>query len=399
MGPEKRFVLVERSNAERYLVKTHRKDAPHVTGFGYGEKGHKRITTDIGEVIRAALRGEPVWATAPDNQTNLVGIGREDGLNLRFYVASEFEHLVEKSPLASWYFKPGALARTSLQTLTPAPSRPSAEDDEAILRLMTAEWVKDAYERTEDSLTFIQRSMLSEHASSPGATASLRDLAQAHTAGPTDDVEDDYRQAAAILRNAMMLPARFEGMKTLATDIRSEDGTTIWKLRPQVVAGLSALGVGPLFASTEEPLSPEDEVENDPQCRGLPDTAKKVLTDARIGQGDYRRRMLRLWGGKCAITACAIERTLIASHAKAWKLSTNEERLDVFNGLLLSASVDRLFDAGLISVADDGQVLFDKTLDTKELALIGLYPSSRVLRIHEKHRPYLAAHRIAYGFA
>ena len=41
---------------------------------------------------------------------------------------------------------------------------------------------------------------------------------------------------------------------------------------------------------------------------------------------------------------------LVASHTKPWRDSTNEERLDGENGLLLTPTIDHLFDKGFIFI-------------------------------------------------
>ncbi|WP_425547923.1 HNH endonuclease [Actimicrobium antarcticum] len=61
-----------------------------------------------------------------------------------------------------------------------------------------------------------------------------------------------------------------------------------------------------------------------------------------------------IWDSQCAVTSCGVSETLIASHTQAWAHASNEARLDPFNGFLLVANLDRLFDQGLISFADDG---------------------------------------------
>jgi putative restriction endonuclease len=89
---------------------------------------------------------------------------------------------------------------------------------------------------------------------------------------------------------------------------------------------------------------------------------------------------------------------LVASHAKPWQLSTNAERLDPYNGLLLAAHVDKLFDVGLIAFAKDGRLLRKPEVSDAVLRSLGLVADSRVLRLHARHLPYLAAHRDLYGF-
>lgn len=88
--------------------------------------------------------------------------------------------------------------------------------------------------------------------------------------------------------------------------------------------------------------------------KDAPPTMRAALIQARVGQGAYRADLMKAWGNRCAVTGCAIPEMLRASHVKAWKDSTNKERLDSENGLLLAAHLDALFDRGLISFADDG---------------------------------------------
>jgi hypothetical protein len=80
-------------------------------------------------------------------------------------------------------------------------------------------------------------------------------------------------------------------------------------------------------------------------------TQREALTQARIGQGRFREDITRLWGkGEvCALTGIALPELLIASHIKPWRDSTDTERLDPANGLLLATHVDKLFDRYLLS--------------------------------------------------
>lgn len=80
-------------------------------------------------------------------------------------------------------------------------------------------------------------------------------------------------------------------------------------------------------------------------------TERKVLAQARIGQGRFRADVTRLWGkGEvCTLTGIALPEMLVASHIKPWRDSDDVERLDPANGLLLAAHADRLFDRHLMS--------------------------------------------------
>ncbi len=113
----------------------------------------------------------------------------------------------------------------------------------------------------------------------------------------------------------------------------------------------------------------------------------------RVGQDHVRRALMGYWGSKCAITGCTAPELLRASHAKPWKDSSDRERLDVHNGLLLVAHLDAAFDAGLISVAEDGGVLVSPTLGAVERRVLGLDAPVRVEGLAAGHGVYLAWHR------
>lgn len=101
-------------------------------------------------------------------------------------------------------------------------------------------------------------------------------------------------------------------------------------------------------------------------------TTRTALTQARVGQGLYRTRLEGIWDNACAVTGCSIRAVLRASHCKPWRLSNNEERLNPENGLLLSANLDALFDAGLISFDGEGRMLVADQLSVEERQLMNL---------------------------
>ena len=88
-------------------------------------------------------------------------------------------------------------------------------------------------------------------------------------------------------------------------------------------------------------------------------TERESIVKARIGQGKFREQLLAKYGS-CIISGIDLSKTLVASHIKPWAVSTNEERVSVNNGLLLSATYDRLFDSGLISFANEGKLIISR---------------------------------------
>lgn len=88
----------------------------------------------------------------------------------------------------------------------------------------------------------------------------------------------------------------------------------------------------------------------------IPETQRMRLHQARVGQGAFRRDVLQI-EPKCRLTDISDPDFLVASHIKPWKDCSNEERLDGHNGLMLAPHVDRLFDRGWISFANNGDLL------------------------------------------
>ncbi|PTO69522.1 HNH endonuclease [Vibrio splendidus] len=121
----------------------------------------------------------------------------------------------------------------------------------------------------------------------------------------------------------------------------------------------------------------------------LSETEKTILVNTRVGQGHFRLKLIQMWGG-CAITGYRNTQLLLASHIKPWRDSSNEERLDRFNGLLLLANLDKAFDLGFISFDDHGKVLISSYLESPDM--IGL-KEDMAFRIMPDHRPYLRYHR------
>ncbi|GAA5644292.1 MULTISPECIES: HNH endonuclease [Vibrio] len=121
----------------------------------------------------------------------------------------------------------------------------------------------------------------------------------------------------------------------------------------------------------------------------LTDTEKKILVSTRIGQGIFRTQLIQLWR-KCAVTGYKNTQILIASHIKPWRASSNEERLDKYNGLLLLANLDKAFDLGFISFDEHGRVMIASDLENPEI--IGV-SEGMSFEIRNEHKKYLAYHR------
>jgi putative restriction endonuclease len=127
---------------------------------------------------------------------------------------------------------------------------------------------------------------------------------------------------------------------------------------------------------------------------GLAGTEVERLVRQRVGQARFREAMLDYWGGACAVTGVAVPAVLRASHAKPWaECASDAERLDVFNGFLLSPNLDALFDQFLISFDETGQLLISRVLKIDALEQLAVHEGRRLRWIAAQHGPYLAFHR------
>ncbi|MEN9306175.1 MAG: hypothetical protein RL173_107 [Fibrobacterota bacterium] len=123
-------------------------------------------------------------------------------------------------------------------------------------------------------------------------------------------------------------------------------------------------------------------------------TEVERLVRQRVGQDLFRKGLMRYWQGRCAVTSVAVPEVLRASHAKPWaECASDAERLDVFNGFLLVANLDALFDRGLISFDPDGNCLVSEQLGDDAAAALGVSRSTRLRWVADEHERYLTWHR------
>ncbi|WIV99686.1 HNH endonuclease [Kinneretia aquatilis] len=131
------------------------------------------------------------------------------------------------------------------------------------------------------------------------------------------------------------------------------------------------------------------------ETAGMPRSteAERVVVQ-RVGQNLFRAALLDYWQGRCCVTGLDIPELLRASHIKPWSdCESDNERLDVFNGLLLAPHVDALFDGGWISFSDEGKVLTSEALPPDAAGRLGLRSDWLIRNLRAEHLRYLAFHR------
>jgi hypothetical protein len=121
-------------------------------------------------------------------------------------------------------------------------------------------------------------------------------------------------------------------------------------------------------------------------------TVKQTLVSARRGQGVFRVNLEQI-EQTCRVTGVLDRRHLRASHIKPWFICDDREKLDGFNGLLLSPHVDHLFDRGYISFSDSGDLLVSKELNHAVLESWGIAMPRNVGPFSDEQCRYLEYHR------
>jgi len=197
-----------------------------------------------------------------------------------------------------------------------------------------------------------------------------------HKLRPKDHIE--------LLRTA--LPTKYSPLQPNGNGLQSVYLTEVPPLLADLLVGLIGQEVEPIriAASAVKPLPVDDldlwearleqRVEDD---ASIPETNRTAIVRARRGQGLFRERVARI-ETRCRITGVDNPAHLVASHCKPWRDASNEERLDGENGLLLTPSIDHLFDRGFIGFEDTGRLIISPVAHRPSLQRMGIEASEAV---------------------
>jgi predicted restriction endonuclease len=135
----------------------------------------------------------------------------------------------------------------------------------------------------------------------------------------------------------------------------------------------------------------EEQVQSDTSVR---ETDREAIVRARCGQGIFKQRVSQI-ERRCRITGVENPTHLIASHCKPWRDSSNEERLNGENGLLLTPSIDHLFDRGFIGFENSGELIVSPVAHRPSLQRMGI-ETERLIKVGsftEGQKHFLEFHR------
>ncbi len=129
------------------------------------------------------------------------------------------------------------------------------------------------------------------------------------------------------------------------------------------------------------------------ELRVLPETERTSVSTQRRGQDMIRRALLK-HRQRCEACGLEISELLRASHIKRWEKSSNDERLDLQNVLLLSANYDAAFDSGFITFsADNGGLIKSSSISNEQLRALGINPDTSIAVPSKKRAEYLEWHK------
>lgn len=119
------------------------------------------------------------------------------------------------------------------------------------------------------------------------------------------------------------------------------------------------------------------------------------LMRQRVGRNDPREALHDDFGGACVVTSLALSQVLRASHAKPWPdCAGDKDQPDVFNGFLLAAQFDALFDRGLTTYGVRGGIVITSHLKPDHHSLLHLDERNPRLRwVAPKHLRLLQWHQ------
>jgi putative restriction endonuclease len=191
-----------------------------------------------------------------------------------------------------------------------------------------------------------------------------------------------------MMRLGPLLPDKYSPLLPNGNGLQSVYLTEVPTLFAKELMSLIGLEAAPLAlaAETVKPVPADDldfwehklelDIASDSTVR---ETERQAIIRARVGQGLFKERVSQI-ETRCRVTGVENAVHLIASHCKPWRDSSNEERLNGENGLLLTPSIDHLFDRGFIGFENNGRLIISPVAHRPSLQRMGI-DTDKVLNV------------------
>lgn len=132
--------------------------------------------------------------------------------------------------------------------------------------------------------------------------------------------------------------------------------------------------------------------EHNPLLSLIAEAELQIKTKMRRGKEQFTESLLPLWKSECPLCGIAIRDVLKATPAKPWKDSSDEERLDPFNGVLLCANHSALYTAGYIAFTGGGRLHISSQISPQDYDAYRLKKNTKI-GVSPEHAPYLRWHK------
>lgn len=175
----------------------------------------------------------------------------------------------------------------------------------------------------------------------------------------------------------------------IADDIHSR-GNEFLKLQYNSVVKFI---VDHLYYSFGEPFDENNELRkhyNNLRKNEVKEKYRISPVNLRNNQSKFRKDLIYVHE-TCQLCGIANEELLIASHMKDYSKCSNIESCDFENGLLLCRNHDGLFDRGLISFTDKGDILISDILNEDDIEKLDI--KNKKITLSKKQRDYMEWHR------
>lgn len=164
---------------------------------------------------------------------------------------------------------------------------------------------------------------------------------------------------------------------------------------------------------TEEETLPRNEEEDAPTPQVFaeaqspwegPVDRATMLVNRKVRNRQFRERVLAVYGSRCALTGMKLingggRAETQAAHIMSVEAGGPDK---VNNGIALSGTVHWMFDRGLISLSDSGDILLSHGINDREGVERLLHPDRKArfptAEAHRPHPRYLHWHRQAFGY-
>jgi predicted restriction endonuclease len=180
--------------------------------------------------------------------------------------------------------------------------------------------------------------------------------------------------------------------QNLANKINAEHGRELFEYVDEVIQLIDML-----YYTFGNPDSRENILNNIIRKRQLRSKADSLADKyikrnikTRPNQDVYRNDLLRIHK-TCQLCGIINKDILRASHIKPYAKCEDDECFDFYNGFLLCATHDLLFDKGLISFDNEGIMLISKNLKKSDIEKLNI--TGKQIELYDEQKYYLNYHR------